>query len=77
LNSIRLPIRQIDLASRLGKTQAFVSQFINGQVGCSLETAEKLSELFGQSPIWWMKSSAEDRRRALCNGNHDEYKKTA
>jgi plasmid maintenance system antidote protein VapI len=62
-------MNQIELANRLGRTQGFVSKFLNGHAGCSLETAEKLSDLFGHDPLWWMKSTAKQRKAVLGNGN--------
>jgi plasmid maintenance system antidote protein VapI len=62
-------MKQMDLAASLGVTQAYVSKYLKGKRGCSLQTAKKLSAMFGHDPIWWMESTPEQRRSVLANGN--------
>jgi len=61
-------MKQTDLAETLGVTQTYISKYLKGYRGCSLQTAKKLSELFGKDPLWWMESTPDQRQKIL-NGS--------
>lgn len=49
---------QSQLATRLGYSEKFVSQLVNGKVSLSLEAAEKLEKVIGGSLEFWMAREA-------------------
>ena len=51
-----------ELSKFTGKTKAYCSYFLRGKRGCSLDTARKLTRLFGKNPLWWLESTGADRK---------------
>lgn len=52
-------IRQEQIATRLGCSQAYVSSFLSGKRKFSRKTAEKWGEVFGLNPTWLLTGSGE------------------
>ncbi|MPS98575.1 MAG: helix-turn-helix domain-containing protein [Pseudomonas sp.] len=53
---------QAELAARLGFSEKFVSQLLNGKVALTQETAEKLEKVIGGSIEFWMDREANYQR---------------
>jgi plasmid maintenance system antidote protein VapI len=58
-------MKQIQLSKILNLSQGQLSKFLNGKSGCSLQTAKKLTELFGESPLFWLESTSEQRKNII------------
>lgn len=58
---------QTEIAARLGVTQSYISKYFKGKLQCSLKVAKKMTELFGQDPLFWMDSPLEKRRSVVGN----------
>ena len=53
---------QAELASRLGFSEKFVSQLLNGKVALTQDTAEKLEKVIGGTSDFWMDREAHYQR---------------
>jgi transcriptional regulator with XRE-family HTH domain len=42
---------QTDLAARIGRNQAWMSRYLNGEFGADLETLHRIAQVFGHSLI--------------------------
>lgn len=56
---------QIEIAKRIGKSQAYISLILSGRRNPSWQTALKLAELTNSDPVEWMNSGAEKRQKLL------------
>lgn len=54
-------ISQVDFATRLGRSEKFVSQLINGKASLTYETAIELERVLGVSATFWNRAEATYR----------------
>ncbi|MCF8094440.1 MAG: helix-turn-helix transcriptional regulator [Desulfobacteraceae bacterium] len=68
-------MNQIELSKKLGVTQSYISKYLRGERGCSLQTARKLTEFFGCNPLFWLEATPEQKHAILGNGGNGRDKK--
>lgn len=64
-------MKQRELSKITGLSQAYLSKYLRGDRNCSLKTAKLLTGVFGKDPIFWMESSADQRRAIMCGPDNN------
>ena len=56
---------QCDIPTQLQITRSAWANKLAGRRSITLDNAERLTELFGKDPIWWMRATPDQIRTAV------------